>query len=102
MLYDTQTKKWSEWQTVASGALNYPAWSEDSKSIYFDDLVSGEGSYCRANVGESHYDRVLELSGLERYLGVLGLWSGRTPDGSPLFVKDASTGEVFELEASLP
>jgi Tol biopolymer transport system component len=102
MLYDTQTKKWSEWQTVASGALNYPAWSEDSKSIYFDDLVSGEGSYCRANVGESHYDRVLVLSGLERYLGVLGLWSGRTPDGSPLFVKDASTGEVFELAASLP
>ena len=102
MLYDTQTKKWSEWQTVASGALNYPAWSEDSKSIYFDDLVSGEGSYCRANVGENHYDRVLELGGLERYLGVLGLWSGRTPDGSPLFVKDASTGEVFELEASLP
>ena len=102
MLYDTQTKKWSEWQTVASGALNYPAWSEDSKSIYFDDLVSGEGSYCRANVGESHYDRVLELAGLERYPGVLGLWSGRAPDGSPLFVKDASTGEVFELEASLP
>jgi len=102
MLYDTQTQKWSEWQALAAGALNYPAWSEDSKSIYFDDLVSGEGAYCRAKVGERHYEHVFTLTGLERYPGLLGLWSGRAPDGSPLFVKDTSTQEVFELEAKLP
>jgi Tol biopolymer transport system component len=102
MLYDTQTQKWSEWQTLASGALNYPVWSEDSKSIYFDNLVSGEGSYCRAKVGENHYEQVFAVNGLDRYFGLLGLWSGRAPDGSTLFVKDASTGEVFELEAKFP
>ena len=102
MLYDTQTQKWSEWQTLSSGALNYPVWSEDSKSIYFDDLVSGEASYCRARVGESHYEHVFDLSGLERYPGLLGLWAGRAPDGSALFVSDTSTGEVFRLEAILP
>jgi len=102
MLYDTQTQKWSEWQTLASGALNYPVWSEDSKSIYFDDLVSGEGAYCRAKVGESHYEHVFALTGLERYPGLLGLWSGRAPDGSALFVSDTSTGEVYSLEAKLP
>ncbi|HME12646.1 MAG TPA: hypothetical protein VKF79_07290 [Candidatus Acidoferrum sp.] len=101
MLYDTKTQKWSDWQTLAAGALNYPSWSEDSKSIYFDDLVSGEGAYCRAKVGESHYEHVFALQGLERYPGMLGLWSGRAPDGSPLFVKDTSTGEVFELDAKL-
>ena len=102
MLYDTQTQKWSEWQTLQSGALNYPVWSEDSKSIYFDDLVSGEGAYCRAKVGESHYEHVFTLTGLERYPGLLGLWTGRAPDGSALFVSDTSTGEVFQLEAKLP
>jgi Tol biopolymer transport system component len=102
MLYDTQRQKWSEWQTLASGALNYPVWSEDSKSIYFDDLVGGEGAYCRAKVGESHYEHVFVLAGLERYPGLLGLWAGRAPDGSPLFVSDTSTGEVYRLEAKLP
>ena len=102
MLYDTQAQKWSQWQTLAAGALNYPTWSEDSKSIYFDDLVSGEGTYCRARVGDNHYEHVFALHGLERYPGLLGLWSGRAPDGSALFVKDTSTGEVFELEAKFP
>ena len=102
MLYDTQTQKWSEWQNVASGALNYPAWSADSKSIYFDDLVSGEGAYCRAKVGESHYEHVFALKNIERYLGPFGLWCGRTPDGSALFVQDTSVREVYELQANLP
>ena len=102
MLYDTETQKWSEWQTLASGALNYPVWSADSKSIYFEDLVSGEGAYCRAKLGDSHYEHVFTLNRLQRYPGLLGLWSGRAPDGSVLFVNDASTGEVFELEARLP
>jgi Tol biopolymer transport system component len=102
MLYDTRTQKWSEWQTLESGALNYPVWSPDSKSIYFDDLVSGEGAYCRAKVGESHYEHVFLQKGIERYLGPFGLWSGRAPDGSALFVQEASTREVYELQVGLP
>jgi Tol biopolymer transport system component len=102
MLYDTRAKKWSEWQTLELGALNYPVWAPDSKSIYFDDLVSGEGAYCRAKVGESHYEHVFLQKGIERYLGPFGLWSGRAPDGSVLFVKDSSTREIYELQLDLP
>jgi len=102
MLYNTQSKKWSEWQTLESGALNYPVWSADSQSIYFDDLVSGEGAYCRAKVGESHYEHVFLQQGIERYLGPFGLWSGRSPDGSVLFVQEASTREIYELQVDLP
>jgi Tol biopolymer transport system component len=102
MLYDTQAKVWSQWQTLQSGALNYPVWAPDSKSIYFDDLVSGEGAYCRAKVGESHYEHVFLQKGIERYLGPFGLWSGRAPDGSVLFVQDASAREVYELNVDLP
>ena len=102
MLYDTRTQKWSQWQTLQSGALNYPVWSPDSKSIYFDDLVSGEGAYCRAKVGESHYEHVFLQKGIERYLGPFGLWSGRAPDGSALFVQEASVREIYELQVDLP
>jgi len=102
MLYDTQTKQWSQWQTLASGALNYPVWSPDSKSIYFDDLLSGAGAYCRANVGENHYEHLFAYQGVERHLGPFGLWSGRAPDGSALFVQEASTREIYELQVELP
>jgi Tol biopolymer transport system component len=102
MLYDTRTQRWTQWQTLESGALNYPVWSPDSKAIYFDDLVSGEGAYCRAKVGESHYEHVFLQKGIERYLGPFGLWSGRAPDGSALFVQDASVREIYELQVDLP
>ena len=102
MLYDTRAQRWSKWQTLESGALNYPVWAPDSKSIYFDDLVSGEGAYCRAKVGESHYQHVFQQHGIERYLGPFGLWSGRAPDGSALFVQEASVREIYELQVDLP
>lgn len=102
MLFDTKSQKWSVWQTLESGALNYPVWSADSKSINFDDLLSGEGAYCRAKVGESHYEHVFLQKGIERYLGPFGLWSGRAPDGSVLFVQDTSTREAYELQVNLP
>jgi Tol biopolymer transport system component len=102
MLYETQSQKWHEWQTLDSGALNYPVWSADSKSIYFDDLISGEGAYCQAKVGESHYEHVFLQRGIERYLGPFGPWSGRAPDGSVLFVQEASTREIYELTLDLP
>jgi Tol biopolymer transport system component len=102
MLYDTRTQKWSEWQTLESGALSYPVWSQDSKSIYFEDLVSGEGAYCRAKVGENHYEHVFHQKGIERYLGPFGLWSTRAPDGSVLFAQDVSTREIYELQVNLP
>jgi len=102
MLYDTASKNWSRWQTLESGALSYPIWAPDSKSIYFEDLVSGEGAYCRANVGESHYEHVFLQKGIERYLGPFGLWSGRAPNGSVLFVREASTREIYELQVELP
>ena len=101
MLYDTASKKWSRWQMLESGALSYPIWAPDSKSIYFEDLVSGEGAYCRANVGESHYEHVFLQRDIERYLG-FGLWSGRAPNGSVLFVREASTREIYELQVKLP
>ena len=101
-LYDTKAKKWFDWQTLDSGAVNYPVWASDSESIYFDDLISGEGAYCRAKVGENHFERIFSQTGIERYLGPFGPWSGRAPDGSVLFVQEASVREVYELRVELP
>jgi Tol biopolymer transport system component len=102
MLYDFQTQKWTTWLTEPAGAVSYPQWSADSKYLYFDDLVTDEESIRRVKVGESQAERVFKLEGIERYPGPFGLWSGRTPDGSWLFVRDRSTQEVYQLSVDLP
>jgi Tol biopolymer transport system component len=102
MLFDFQTQKWTDWLAEPAGAVNYPEWSADSQYLYFDDLVTDEESIRRVKVGESHADRVFKLEGIERYPGPFGLWSGRTADGSWMFVRDRSTQEVYQLSVVLP
>jgi Tol biopolymer transport system component len=102
MLFDYKTRKWSLWLSEPAGAVSYPAWSADSKYIYFDDLVSDEESIRRIKVGESRPERVFKLEGIERYPGPFGLWSGRMADGSYMFVRDRSTQEVYQLTLELP
>jgi Tol biopolymer transport system component len=102
MLFDYQTGKWTTWLTEAAGSVSYPAWSADSKYLYFDDQVTDEESIRRVKIGESQAESVFKLQGIERYLGPFGLWSGRNADGSWMFVRDRSTQEVYKLSVALP
>jgi Tol biopolymer transport system component len=102
MLFDYKTQKWSVWLNEPAGAVSYPVWSADSKSIYFDDLVTDEESIRRIKLGENRAERVFKLEGIERYSGPFGLWSGRMSDGSWMFVRDRSTQEVYQLTLELP
>lgn len=102
MLFDVETRKWSNWLSEPAGAVSYPVWSADSKYLYFDDLVTDQESIRRVRVGESQAERAFVLEGIERYPGAFGLWSGRAADGSWLFVRDRSTQEVYQLSLDLP
>ncbi len=102
MLFDFSTQKWSEWLTEPAGAVSYPAWSADSRFLYFDDLVTDEESIRRVRLGSHQTERVFRLEGIERYPGPFGLWSSRMADGSYMFVRDRSTQEVYQLNVALP
>ena len=102
MLFDFENQKWTTWLTEPAGAVSYPVWSADSKYLYFDDLVTGGEAIRRVRVGERQAERVFVLEGIERYPGPFGLWSGRTADGSWMFVRDHSTQEVYRLSVELP
>jgi len=97
MLFDFKTQQWSTWFTEPAGAVNYPVWSSDGKSIYFDDLVTDEETIRRVKLGEDHAERVYALRHIDRYLGPWGYWVGQAPDGSWMFVQDRSTQEVYSL-----
>jgi Tol biopolymer transport system component len=101
MRYDFDTQKWSKWMS-SEGAVSYPTWSADSESLYFDDLVNGAETIRRVKIGETAAQPAFVLGTMERYLGPLGAWSGRAPDGSWMFVRDRSAQEVYELSVELP
>ncbi len=101
MLFDFQTRLWSTWLTEPAGAVSYPSWSADSQSISFDDLVTDEESIRQVKLGDDHPASVFILRGIDRYPGPFGLWTGRTPDGSWMFVRDRSTQEVYSLNLGL-
>jgi Tol biopolymer transport system component len=102
MLFDFKTRKWTTWLKEPAGSVSYPLWSEDSKSLYFDDLVTGSEAIRRVQVGRSEPELVFELGSLERYPGPLGPWTSRAADGSFMFVRDRSTQEVYQLTLELP
>ncbi len=102
MLFDFKTQKWTTWLKEPAGAFSYPTWSADSRYLFFDDFVSGAEAVRRVEVGRNAAELVFELGSLERYPGALGPWTGRTADGSFMFVKDRSTQEVYQLSLELP
>lgn len=102
MLFNFKTRKWTKWLKDRAGSVNYPLWSANSKSLYFDDLVTGSEAIRRVQVGRNQPELVFELGSLERYPGALGPWTNRAADGSFMFVRDRSTQEVYQLTFALP
>ncbi len=100
-LFDFQTQKWTDWVTQTT-ALGFPCWSRDGKYLYFDSTYSNNQAYVRIKLGGTKPESVVSLKDLRRYFGSVGLWSGLTPDGTPIFVRDISTQEIYALDVQLP
>ena len=101
MLYDFRTQKWSEWLTEV-GNVDYPAWSADSRYVYYDSIVVDNPKYRRVKLGEHYPEDISSLNGLRRFFGIWGAWSGQAPDDSRLFVRDVSTQEIYALDVDFP
>jgi len=101
VLFDFKTGKWSDW-IRGQGTLSYPSWSSDGKYLYFDTSETGSPAYYRVKLGQSHPELLVDLKDIKQFSGGLGLWSAITPDGSPLFVRDLSTDEIYALDLDLP
>jgi Tol biopolymer transport system component/DNA-binding winged helix-turn-helix (wHTH) protein len=99
MIFDFHTRTWADWVATA---VNFPAWSADSKWIYFDTAKAAEPAYYRVRVGETAAERLFSLESIPLFWGEWGTWSGLAPDGSGLFVRDASAQEIYALKMQWP
>ena len=102
MLFDFQTQRWSEWFEANEGMVGYPAWSNDGESLYFTTYYTQHPSVQRIRMGAAHSELVTDLTGIDRYGEKWGAWTGVTPDGSALLVRNASTQEIYALDVDLP
>jgi serine/threonine protein kinase len=84
------------------GAVHFPTWSRDGRYVYYGRVSTSEPSFRRVRLGESHSELVVDTKDLPRYFSDIGPWSGLTPDGSPLFVRNLSTDEIYALDLDLP
>jgi Tol biopolymer transport system component len=97
-IFDFSSRKWSELGKIA---VNYPNWSRDSMYIYFNS-AEPESWLCRFRIADAKLDRIASLKSI-RQTGILGwYWSGLTPDGSPLVLRDIGTQEIYTLDVDLP
>jgi eukaryotic-like serine/threonine-protein kinase len=100
-LFDMSTKKWRQ-LADSMGIIGYMAWSSDSKYIGFDTGFTTDPAYFRLRVPDGQIERVVSLKNIHRFFPTWGEWSGLAPDGSPLFVRDISTQEIYALDWVLP
>jgi Tol biopolymer transport system component len=99
MLFDFSTHKWTDLLKMNVGWTN---WSQDSKYIYFDTGLSENPAFYRVRVADRKLERVADLKGFRRVVFAWIPWSGITPDGAPLLLRDISSQEVYALDLDTP
>jgi len=101
VIFDFKSQTWSDW--VSGHRFAYPTWSPDGKYLFFETWVTDTPGYYRVQLGQTRGELLVDLKDLHQFsTGSLGVWSGMTPDGSPLFVRDTSTDEIYALDLELP
>ena len=99
MLFDMTTLTWAE---LANASIGFPQWSSDSKYVYFDSGLSAEPVISRVRIADRKLEEVARFKGLRRVITPWISWSGLTPDGSPLLLRDTGTQEVYALDFEAP
>jgi Tol biopolymer transport system component/DNA-binding winged helix-turn-helix (wHTH) protein len=96
MLFDTRTQKWT---TLLALGVGYPSWSRDSQYIYCNTLWRKDPALLRIAV-KSSKKKTFPVNFVAA--GTYGAWSGLTPDGSFLLLRDRGSRDIYSLDLNLP
>ena len=98
-LFDIAAQKWSD---IAHGSFGDFRWAADSKSIVLDAGSDVEPTVHRLRLTDHKMEPVASYKNLRRVITIGWPWMGLTPDGSPLFMRDTGTQEVYALDFEAP
>jgi len=101
-LYSFATRKWEQLTNLDS---EYPNWSSDSKCVFFSSLSIqsvAQEPYYRICLSDRKPQLLVNMAdGGQLVSSTFGLWTGVTPDGSILGIRDISIEEVYALDVEL-
>jgi eukaryotic-like serine/threonine-protein kinase len=97
LLFDTQTKKWTE---LASGSLSWLNWSHDGKYVYLLDF-RGQQAVVRIRVSDHKAEQVANLKDIAA-TGRYGVCLSLAPDDSPLLLRDTGTQDIYSVDWEAP
>jgi eukaryotic-like serine/threonine-protein kinase len=97
LLFDFQTKKWTE---LASGSLSWLNWSHDGQYVYVLDF-RGKNAVVRIRVRDHKAEQVVDLRNLVT-VGRYGGWLALAPDDSPLLLRDTGSQDVYSVDWEAP
>ncbi|MBZ5522829.1 MAG: winged helix-turn-helix domain-containing protein [Acidobacteriia bacterium] len=96
VLVDLRTGKRT---TLTRRKADYPAWSADSQYLYFNTMMTGKPALFRVHVPDGREEKIIDVH--FPATGVYGAWSGLSPDGSPLVLRDREQADVYVLSLAL-
>ncbi len=102
MLLDLRTNQWSQLDPK-HGAINFPRWSRDGRSIYFEDsdqagvLRSTDPGIYRVPVTGGKAEKVVDMKGFRGTGSMAVGWSDLDPDDTPLLLRDVGTYDIYAL-----
>ena len=96
VLFDTRTQKWA---TLLALGVGYPTWSRDGQYIYCNTLWRKDSALIRVTLKNGQVE-TFPVNFVAA--GTYGGWSGLTPDGSFLLLRDRGSRDIYALDLNLP
>lgn len=102
-LYNFSTGKWEQLTSLSAG---YPNWSSDSRCVLFNSSSGPSAAkqpYYRICLSDRKPQLLVNLAdGGQLVSGTFNFWTGVTPDGSILGIRDISIEEIYALDTHFP
>ena len=83
------------WTTLNTGAVAFPEWSRDGRSIYYVKWTDNS-VVVRIRVADGNKETLADLKGVQ-YTGVYTLWMGLDAADAPMMLRDVGTDDIYSL-----
>jgi DNA-binding winged helix-turn-helix (wHTH) protein/Tol biopolymer transport system component len=83
------------WSALNTGAVAFPEWSHDGKSIYYMKWTDSP-EVLRIRVTDGEVDRLADLKGVQ-YTGVYTSWMGLDAADAPMMLRDVGTDDIYSM-----
>lgn len=91
---DVATQRWST--LPVSNSIGYPAWSRDSRYIYFSHRENGDPGIYRIRATGGKMECVVDLKDWP-IMGLSSFWSDLDPTDTPMVLRDVGTDDIYAL-----